>query len=446
MAEQEKQRLKDEEAYFKEQHKLSQEALDAEFDLWFEQQERKKALTKEAEDYIAEYKFMSRQLSLENETVAETERVAFEAEAEIERAREQQNILLTELKEAQIIKMFTLEEYAQKEKDIKKATADYEVEVEKDKNKRILILRREALAASAATAVDFLSSTADLMSTIGEIADLNEKDEEKRKEKQKERTKAMLAVEAAAGIANIWINYSIASAKGFAQMGPIMGIPGAALMTAQAVAASALIAAKAGLAIRNLDKQDPSEKTQQTQGSNLGQKFADGGPVYGSSHAAGGVKIEAEGGEFVINKRSMRNPMVSALASYLNKFGDGGPIIRDFPPIDQPINLPINGPIIRDYPGISLPTLSAGMRSPSSSLSISGSRGSGSFIARASYGNSYSGGSSYSGGMNNSGNANLTGLAAEVAAAIQAIPVYIVESEMTGMQRKVQVREQKFTV
>jgi hypothetical protein len=91
------------------------------------------------------------------------------------------------------------------------------------------------------------------------------------------------------------------------------------------------------------------------------------------------------------------------------------------------------------------PTLSGYMKSPSTSLDISGTRGSGNFLSRVSTGSSYSGGS-YSGGVANISGSSVSGLAQEVAAAIQAIPVYIVESEMTGMQRKVKIREQKFTV
>ena len=34
------------------------------------------------------------------------------------------------------------------------------------------------------------------------------------------------------------------------------------------------------------------------------QKFAEGGPIHGQSHSMGGVPIEAEGGEYMINKRS----------------------------------------------------------------------------------------------------------------------------------------------
>ena len=51
--------------------------------------------------------------------------------------------------------------------------------------------------------------------------------------------------------------------------------------------------------------------------------FADGGIIKGPSHSAGGVIIEAEGGEAVINKRSMDIPGVKEIASYLNELGGG---------------------------------------------------------------------------------------------------------------------------
>lgn len=64
-------------------------------------------------------------------------------------------------------------------------------------------------------------------------------------------------------------------------------------------------------------------------------RFAVGGFVEGPDHAHGGVNINAEGGEGVINARSMAMPGVRAAASYLNtrggygvKFQDGGIIPR----------------------------------------------------------------------------------------------------------------------
>lgn len=54
-------------------------------------------------------------------------------------------------------------------------------------------------------------------------------------------------------------------------------------------------------------------------------KYADGGDIVGDSHANGGVLIEAEGGEAVINKTSMSNPLLRSIASAVNVAGGGVP-------------------------------------------------------------------------------------------------------------------------
>ena len=53
-------------------------------------------------------------------------------------------------------------------------------------------------------------------------------------------------------------------------------------------------------------------------------KAADG-MLVGNSHEQGGMLIEAEGGEAIINKRSMAIPWVKQQASYLNELGGGVP-------------------------------------------------------------------------------------------------------------------------
>lgn len=45
----------------------------------------------------------------------------------------------------------------------------------------------------------------------------------------------------------------------------------------------------------------------------------------GPSHASGGVLIEAEGGEGIINKHSMSNPLLRSIASAVNVAGGGVP-------------------------------------------------------------------------------------------------------------------------
>lgn len=54
-------------------------------------------------------------------------------------------------------------------------------------------------------------------------------------------------------------------------------------------------------------------------------KYADGGEISGPSHASGGVLIEAEGGEGIINKHSMSNPLLRSIASAVNVAGGGVP-------------------------------------------------------------------------------------------------------------------------
>ena len=50
------------------------------------------------------------------------------------------------------------------------------------------------------------------------------------------------------------------------------------------------------------------------------KKYNIGGNINGPSHDDGGVIIEAEGGEYIINKDSV-NPQTEAVLEYINKYG-----------------------------------------------------------------------------------------------------------------------------
>ena len=50
------------------------------------------------------------------------------------------------------------------------------------------------------------------------------------------------------------------------------------------------------------------------------KKYDIGGNINGPSHDNGGVVIEAEGGEYIINKDSV-NPQTEAVLEYINKYG-----------------------------------------------------------------------------------------------------------------------------
>ena len=50
------------------------------------------------------------------------------------------------------------------------------------------------------------------------------------------------------------------------------------------------------------------------------KKYVVGGNINGPSHNNGGVIIEAEGGEYIINKKAV-NPQTEAVLEYINKYG-----------------------------------------------------------------------------------------------------------------------------
>jgi vacuolar-type H+-ATPase subunit E/Vma4 len=50
------------------------------------------------------------------------------------------------------------------------------------------------------------------------------------------------------------------------------------------------------------------------------KKYNIGGNIKGPSHDNGGVVIEAEGGEYIINNKSV-NPQTERVLEYINKYG-----------------------------------------------------------------------------------------------------------------------------
>jgi hypothetical protein len=85
-------------------------------------------------------------------------------------------------------------------------------------------------------------------------------------------------------------------------------------------------------------------------------KAATGGLIVGNSHASGGVPIEAEGGEYIINKYAMAQPGVAQMAMSLNsvarpKFADGGlvPSIAELQSaVESSVNVPIKTYVVSD--------------------------------------------------------------------------------------------------
>ena len=56
------------------------------------------------------------------------------------------------------------------------------------------------------------------------------------------------------------------------------------------------------------------------------KKYLKGGNLKGPSHDNGGVIIEAEGGEYIIKKKSV-NPKTEAVLEYINTHGKLPPVI-----------------------------------------------------------------------------------------------------------------------
>ena len=56
------------------------------------------------------------------------------------------------------------------------------------------------------------------------------------------------------------------------------------------------------------------------------KKYVVGGNIKGPSHDNGGVIIEAEGGEYIINKKAV-NPKTEAVLEYINTHGKLPPVI-----------------------------------------------------------------------------------------------------------------------
>jgi len=105
-------------------------------------------------------------------------------------------------------------------------------------------------------------------------------------------------------------NKAYASLAGIPIVGPALG------------AAAASIAVIAGL--KNVQKIQTTKP-----------KAATGGMIYGPSHRNGGVPIEAEGGEYIINRAAMNVPGVAGMAAMLNsvarpRFENGGIVQPDF--------------------------------------------------------------------------------------------------------------------
>jgi hypothetical protein len=128
---------------------------------------------------------------------------------------------------------------------------------------------------------------------------------EKRIRKENELAEARFDAEKRNSLAGIAIDTASAIAKTFAQLGYPLGLIPAAILAAQGLAQAAIISSQKFTPV----------------------KYEDGGLLTGPSHAQGGIPIsvngtygaEAEGGEFIVNKRATR--VFEPLLTMINSFG-----------------------------------------------------------------------------------------------------------------------------
>lgn len=244
-------------------------------------------------------------------------------------------VALEEQKQAEIAEI--REKYAQKDKDLTDATTEYkkksaEAEVESEQEK---LMRKLAATEEYVNAVNSITSSFAEMANNRDQAALDEYEEanEQKREllderlskglisqeqydkqvstldsqlesKQKEIALNQAKREKNLAIIQATINTALAIAKAVAQSPMTGGLPGSAIAAAIGAAQIAVISSQ------------PLPKASK------------GALLKGRSHAMGGIHIEAEGGEAIINKRSTARfrPLLSALnqAGGGVKFAAGG--------------------------------------------------------------------------------------------------------------------------
>lgn len=183
------------------------------------------------------------------------------------------------------------QEYAQKEKDLQTSITNHQ----KEEDVKRLEATQTRLEASASILSTFSSYTTAMMDAELVAAEGNE-------QKQKEIKKKYATSNAIMQIGKIGIDTALA----------IMGVWSAygEIPFAGPIIAGALSAAIGALGIANTAKA-VAEK-------NKIMKAAKGAFVTGASHSQGGVMMELEGGEAVLNKHAMAIPQYRNLASAMN--------------------------------------------------------------------------------------------------------------------------------
>lgn len=217
----------------------------------------------------------------------------FSLQEEIEKERYEQE--MEELRRRKDDEQITKEEYDALEE-----------EKEKEHQERLNQIHQQATQAKIDTVAYYLQKTNEMLQYASDFtmalqnAELEAVGDNEKK--QKEIKKKYATANAVMQIAQIAVQTALGAMSAYQAMagipyvGPALGAVAAALV----VATGAANAAKAVAARNNI------------------MKAAKGAYITGASHSEGGVLMEVEGGEAVLNKRAMAIPQYRALASAMN--------------------------------------------------------------------------------------------------------------------------------
>lgn len=189
--------------------------------------------------------------------------------------------------------LITQYEYDAAIRDLEKNRTEY-IQSEEERRKSI----RESAAQEAFSGIHSIMDSA--MSAELDMAEGNEKKQKQIRQKYAIANLVVNAAESAAALA-VSIPKTLAAYSEIPFVGP-------ALAAIQIAATTASIVAQ----IENIKKQKAEI-----------MKAARGAFIVGPSHSQGGVTMEVEGGEAVLNKRAMAIPEYRALASYMNESTGG---------------------------------------------------------------------------------------------------------------------------
>jgi hypothetical protein len=141
--------------------------------------------------------------------------------------------------------------------------------------------------------------------------------------KNKELAIGGIVIEKASAIGQIWANNAVANAKAVAAAPLVFGQPWVTINTVAAALSTAATIAAAAKSISEINGQsgDAGGSPTAAPTPSLKQGYADGGMIEGPRHAAGGVMINAEGGEAIMTRGAVT--MFAPLLSTLNQMGGG---------------------------------------------------------------------------------------------------------------------------